>query len=1494
MKQKVFVTIFLIITITNLVVASTITGDAISNEFSKFQINQKAEIVAKEIEDYLKSNPEKTIKELQEDQVFREIAVQIVEGSGYTAVLDSTTGTFYFHIQDQLVNTDSHALKDELPKWWTVMEPAINENCKESNGEYDWKEQDGTITKKYMSLKCIKQKTKDNKSLFVAATAYIDINKGKQVIEEYGLTDKFEVAKIAIKDKAESVAKQIDIYLYSNPEKTIKDLQEDAYFNQIAVQKVGETGYTAVTDYNSLICRFHTNPSIINLDLSQLSEKLPGFWDIMAKTRGGKESEGTYKWQESDGSFREKYMYIAITERKTAEGVGLSVAATTYLDEYATKTENTEPTSTYTDYDKKAEKIVENFQKLLDNSVEDTITLSKLDYSKKEEIKEEIKNFIDTKTKEIWYNIGTHESEVEQRKKIPMYKEFTFIDKNGKEIIKYSNGEFSNNLKDVSIITNTEYKSEKYFEETLNLEKGIVNVGNVMTWYSFKDDLFKDLPKEDYNNYDKLISRDTEKQGTIRFSTKAYDNEKFIGIVVLSLDYRALQELTKHINPSKDELEVSTSYNNDYILVFDKEGNTIIHPKPDNIRGYLENGQLAGYNREGETKQGNIFNLFLYDKSKSYNDIAESTIHKKEKYSSSAKDVSGRTKLTLSYPITYNNPNTNYKDIGVFGGIMMSVTLTSDIITGEISKEGKERIKEKAFDIGKQIELFLRAYPEMTLDDLKKSKEFQEIVVQKIGKTGYTFAYDCNTMINHFHKQEKFLGLNYTTLKDEPGREEWWAITEPTYNCKTDTGGTYLWEDTDGVLREKYKYTKIIGEKTADGITLALGVSTYPDEFAPEEPKEESKNVKANTNIILIYILISAVIIIFIIILVLKNLGIIQLQKNHISILMAITILLIGGLFLWNTNIITNNLRSVEKNHIGTIIESSLEAKTNHIETYLEQNIERFKLITSRNQLRNEIKAYSNDKDQVHIEKIEEIIIAARESVEEIERVCIIDINGNVIASSNKSFIGKNVLDKEFFISGLKKEGIYLVKEDGINKMFVSGPFILNGEVIATGITVVKINKLNEIMNEEISNQNNYITDINSIIITGKNTGEKDNSKNTQECIETHLINKKASHEGHYYYLTERYNNNNNQKVISGHSFIMDQEWCIIGEMIEENELTELNKEIGELWLFTIGLLISLIIIGVIFYSLLTRTLRSEINKKTKEIQKINKGLEKIVNQRTKELKELNKGLEKEVNQRTKELNNKIIDLGNNRKALLNIMEDIHKANDDLKKLDKAKSEFLNIVSHELKTPLTAMMAYIDILDDSGEHLTEEEKQSLSVIKRNANNLKMLIGNILEIARMDAGKFELTKEKIDLKEIIETSLEDIKILAEQKNLKLITKIGNVGRVNVDPERIKEIINNLVSNAIKFTEKGSITVDVTKKEENVKISVEDTGVGIPEEHLKDLFKAFYQVDASISRKYGGTGLGLAITKKIAEAHGGKIEVTSIKGKGTKFTITLPIK
>lgn len=233
---------------------------------------------------------------------------------------------------------------------------------------------------------------------------------------------------------------------------------------------------------------------------------------------------------------------------------------------------------------------------------------------------------------------------------------------------------------------------------------------------------------------------------------------------------------------------------------------------------------------------------------------------------------------------------------------------------------------------------------------------------------------------------------------------------------------------------------------------------------------------------------------------------------------------------------------------------------------------------------------------------------------------------------------------------------------------------------------------------------------------------------------------------------------------------------------------------------------------------------------------------------------------------------------------------------EELKELDATKSNFLNIVSHELKTPLTAIYAYLDVIREKEDNLDSDQLKAVEAIQRNSHQLKILINNILEMSRIEAGKFELSQNEIEVERKINSVIQNLQVLSGKKNIKLISKVSSpVGKIIADEPRFEEIFNNLITNALKFTERGSVTIEAKRVKEFVHFTVSDTGVGIPKDKISKLFEKFYQVDSSISRKYGGTGLGLSITKQLIELQGGKIWAESQGlNRGTTFHFTLPIK
>ena len=240
--------------------------------------------------------------------------------------------------------------------------------------------------------------------------------------------------------------------------------------------------------------------------------------------------------------------------------------------------------------------------------------------------------------------------------------------------------------------------------------------------------------------------------------------------------------------------------------------------------------------------------------------------------------------------------------------------------------------------------------------------------------------------------------------------------------------------------------------------------------------------------------------------------------------------------------------------------------------------------------------------------------------------------------------------------------------------------------------------------------------------------------------------------------------------------------------------------------------------------------------------------------------------------------------------ALL-VMNDITR----LKKLENLRSEFVANVSHEIKTPLTAIKASVETLLENNSEKKEETDQLLKIIGRHTERLTSIVDDILSLSKLEDDKQKDAEKFIEtlVEDIIESALADCREKAEQKQISFIVN-SNKGIVGVmNSSLIEQALVNLIDNAIKYSEpNSSVEIESCRESGNILISVKDHGCGISEKHLPRVFERFYRVDKARSRKLGGTGLGLSIVKHIANVHGGKVEVESAVGKGSKFTIILP--
>ncbi len=269
--------------------------------------------------------------------------------------------------------------------------------------------------------------------------------------------------------------------------------------------------------------------------------------------------------------------------------------------------------------------------------------------------------------------------------------------------------------------------------------------------------------------------------------------------------------------------------------------------------------------------------------------------------------------------------------------------------------------------------------------------------------------------------------------------------------------------------------------------------------------------------------------------------------------------------------------------------------------------------------------------------------------------------------------------------------------------------------------------------------------------------------------------------------------------------------------------------------------------------------------------------------------------LELRVAERTTELARRVAEVEALNRSAQQLNEDLKEAVKKAESADRLKSAFLATMSHELRTPLNSIIGFTGILlQKLVGPLSEEQEKQLKMVQGSARHLLELINDVLDISKIEADQIMLVKEEFDLCASIQTSVEKVKHPADKKGLALVTDLQpDTLTIVSDRRRVEQILINLLNNAVKFTEAGSVTITSRVMDGRVKVSITDTGIGIREEDLQTLFKPFRQVDTGITRQYEGTGLGLSICKRLIDLLGGGIAVTSDPGKGSTFAFDLPL-
>ena len=230
----------------------------------------------------------------------------------------------------------------------------------------------------------------------------------------------------------------------------------------------------------------------------------------------------------------------------------------------------------------------------------------------------------------------------------------------------------------------------------------------------------------------------------------------------------------------------------------------------------------------------------------------------------------------------------------------------------------------------------------------------------------------------------------------------------------------------------------------------------------------------------------------------------------------------------------------------------------------------------------------------------------------------------------------------------------------------------------------------------------------------------------------------------------------------------------------------------------------------------------------------------------------------------------------------------------NIKKMENIRKDFVVAVSHELKTPLTAIKGYVETLEDEIEN--SQQKEFIEIISHSVSRLEKIVEDLINLSQLEDNNVKLALETVDIRKIVENVVSLYTKKAREKGIEFKIDIQDVPLIIADGFRIEQMLINLIDNSVRYTEKGKVSVCISYQKDSatIKIEIADTGIGIPNHHLPRIFERFYVVDKARSRQTGGTGLGLSIVKHIVLLHNGTIDVESEENKGTKFTIHLPLK
>lgn len=494
------------------------------------------------------------------------------------------------------------------------------------------------------------------------------------------------------------------------------------------------------------------------------------------------------------------------------------------------------------------------------------------------------------------------------------------------------------------------------------------------------------------------------------------------------------------------------------------------------------------------------------------------------------------------------------------------------------------------------------------------------------------------------------------------------------------------------------------------------------------------------------------------------------------------------------------------------------------------------------------------------------------------EELFLMDGRGDVIASTlNRTGNKKQGLIFIEPIAGTTYfSGVYFSETTGGPAITISVPVKREGKIVGVLAARVNMTRLYGMMESESrgTSEEAYIVNDAGMIISHTNRSKvlRDNI-NYSYAVKQVLAGNSGVGE---------YTGYNGNTVLGSYQWMPEYQWGLIAEYDRDQALAGIYA-LRRLTLVLTAFSFAVVVLSSFLFSRqitipihnLEGGARALTRGEYKEIPVISDDeigrLTRIFNATSRELLDAKRKLENTV-----ELVNRDLEVRN---------EELRRANIELRKLDSMKSDFISMVSHELKTPLAAIRTSAEVLEGETDPAVRREMQG--IIIRNIDRQTRLINDLLDLSRIESGRLELRKEGIVLAELVKGAIRNVRI---KESVQVHINIPDSLKVLADRDRLEQVIVNLLDNAMKFTEQGSVTFSARELGDSVEVSVTDTGIGIASENLGKIFDKFYQAESTMTRKTGGTGLGLAICRGIIAAHGGQIWAES-SGEGSTFRFTL---